>query len=96
MGHAIPRFQSQKFSYLLTYCRIALPVRLVYRGLVYVFPDYSLDRAFSEASRNLPSQQASFWFHRCVVRLSVLVGTCMIALLYGTYRKQYGKLRKSD
>ena len=32
-------------------------------GLIYVFPGYSIDSAFSEALRKQPSPQASFWFH---------------------------------
>jgi len=63
-------------------------------GLIYVFPGYSLDSAFSEALRKHPSPQGSFWFHWCMTFF--LVGVCMTAWLYRTYRKQYGKLWKSN
>jgi prolipoprotein diacylglyceryltransferase len=63
-------------------------------GLIYVFPGYSLDSAFSEALRKHPSPQASFWFHWSMTFL--LVGVCMTAWLYRTHRKHYGKLWKSD
>jgi len=63
-------------------------------GLIYVFPGYSIDSAFSEALRKHPSPQASFWFHWCMTFF--LVGACMTVWLYRTYRKQYGKLWKSD
>jgi hypothetical protein len=49
---------------LLLVWAIVLAVSLV--GLVYVFPSYSLDSAFSEALRKPPSPQASFWFHWCM------------------------------
>jgi len=35
-------------------------------GLVYIFPGYSLDSAFSEALREHPDPRGSFWFHWCV------------------------------
>ncbi len=63
-------------------------------GLIYVFPGYSIDNAFSEALRKHPSPQASFWFHWCTTFF--LVGVCMTAWLYRIYRKQYGKLCKSN
>jgi membrane protein implicated in regulation of membrane protease activity len=63
-------------------------------GLIYVFPSYSLNSALPQALRKPPSPQASFWFHWCVTFF--LVGACMTAWLYRTYRKQYGKPWKSD
>ncbi len=58
-------------------------------GLVYVFPGYSLDAAFSEALREPPSRQGVFWFRWCIA--FVVIGVCMISWLYRTYRKRYGK-----
>jgi len=49
-------------------------------GLIYAFPGYSLDSAFSEALRKHPSPQASFWFHSSMDFL--LIGVCMTAWLY--------------
>jgi uncharacterized membrane protein HdeD (DUF308 family) len=62
-------------------------------GLVYVFPFYSIDRAFSEALRAQPSSQMSFWFYWLMTFF--VVGLCMTLWLYLTYRKQYGRLWKS-
>jgi uncharacterized protein YllA (UPF0747 family) len=44
-------------------------------GLIYVFPGYSIDSAFSEALRKHPSPQASFWFHWTMTFF--LVSVCM-------------------
>jgi hypothetical protein len=63
-------------------------------GLLYVFPNYSIDSAFSEALRTHPSAQGAFWFHWCTTFF--LVGICMTAWLYRTYRKRFGKLWKSN
>ena len=63
-------------------------------GLVYVFPGYSMDGAFSEALRTQPSPQASFWFHWALTFFAV--GVCMTFFLYRVYRKQYGPLWKAD
>ena len=48
-------------------------------GLIYVFPGYSIDSAFSEALRKHPSPQASFWFHW--YSTFFLVGVCVTAWL---------------
>jgi hypothetical protein len=63
-------------------------------GLICVLPGYSIDGAFSEALRKHPSPQASFWFHWCTTFF--FVGACMTAWLYRTYRRHYGKPRKSS
>ena len=63
-------------------------------GLIYIFPGYSLDSAFSQALRKHPSPEGSFWFHWCLTFF--LVGVCMTTVLCRTYRKQYGRLWKSD
>jgi len=63
-------------------------------GLVYAFPGYSVDSAFSQALRKQPSLEASFWFHWAVIFL--LVGVCMTSWLYFVYRKQYGRLWKTN
>jgi hypothetical protein len=62
-------------------------------GLIYIFPGYSLDSAFSQALRKRPSPEGSFWFHWCVTLF--LIGSCITVVLYRTYRKQYGRLWKS-
>jgi len=62
-------------------------------GLVYIFPGYSLDSAFSEALREHPDPRGSFWFHWCVT--FCLVGTGMTAWLYWTYHRHYGDFWKS-
>jgi hypothetical protein len=63
-------------------------------GLIYLFPSYSLDNAFSQALRKYPSSELAFWFHWCSTFL--LVGSFMTAILYRIYRKQYGRLWKSN
>jgi hypothetical protein len=63
-------------------------------GLIYVFPGYSLDSAFSQALRRHPSPQGESWFHWCLSFF--LLGVCMTAWLYRVHRRQYGKLWKSD
>jgi hypothetical protein len=63
-------------------------------GLIYVFPGYSIDSAFSQAFRTHPSPRGSFWFHWSMTFL--LVGTCMTTWLYRTHRKHYGKLWKPN
>jgi hypothetical protein len=57
-------------------------------GLIYAFPGYSLDSAFSEALRKHSTPKGSFWFHWCLI-LS-LVGICMTGWLYHTHRKHCG------
>lgn len=59
-------------------------------GLVYVFPGYSIDNAFSEALRKHASPEGAFWFHWCTTFF--VVGVCLTFWLYRTYRKHYGKL----
>jgi prolipoprotein diacylglyceryltransferase len=63
-------------------------------GLIYVFPGYSLDRAFSEAMRKQASPEGAFWVHWCGAFFSV--GICMTLCLYRVYRRQYGKLWGSN
>ena len=63
-------------------------------GLIYILPGYSVDSAFSQALRTHPSPEGAFWFHWCLTFF--LVGACVTVVLYRTYRKQYGRLWKSN
>ena len=78
-------------SLILTWAIVSL---VSFCGLIYVFPGYSLDSAFSEAFRKHPGPEGSFWFHWCLTFL--VVGIFMTFWLYRTDRRQYGKLWKSD
>lgn len=62
-------------------------------GLIYVFPGYSIDSAFSEALRKHPSPDGVFWVHWCAIFF--FVGVCMTAWLHRTHRAHYGKFWKS-
>jgi len=61
-------------------------------GLIYVFPGYSLDSAFSQALRTHPSARSSFWFHWSLT--FTLFGLFLTGWLYRTHRKHYGNLWK--
>jgi hypothetical protein len=78
-------------SLILTWAIVSL---VSFCGLIYVFPGYSLDSAFSEAFRKHPGPEGSFWFDWRLIFL--VVGIFMTFWLYRTYRRQYGKLWKSD
>ena len=58
-------------------------------GLVYLFPSYSLDGAFSQALRGRPDPYLQHWFHW--FEASFLVGLAMTIWLWRTFRQEYGK-----
>jgi hypothetical protein len=62
-------------------------------GLIYVFPGYSIDSAFSEALRSTQVRKRRSGF--IGVCPYFLVGALVTAWLYRTYRKHYGRLWKS-
>jgi len=47
-------------SLTLTWAIVSL---VSFCGLIYVFPGYSLDSAFSAAFRKRSGPEGSFWFH---------------------------------
>jgi hypothetical protein len=55
-------------SLILTWATVSL---VSFGGLIYVFPGYSLDNAFSETFRKHPGPEGSFWFHWCLTFLVV-------------------------
>jgi hypothetical protein len=67
----------------------AAAVIISFGGLVYLFPSYHLDSAFSQALHGRGDPNLQYWFHW--LELFFVIGLAMTAWLWRTYRDQYGR-----
>ena len=63
-------------------------------GFLYLLPSYMVVGAFAQALKTPESPNLLHWFYGCMI--SSATGISMTLWLWRSYRKQYGKLWKSD
>ena len=63
-------------------------------GVFYLLPSYTLVGAFAEAFKTPENPDLLHWFYGCAV--SFVIGVAITVWLWRTYRRQYGRLWKSN
>lgn len=81
-----------KFALKLLIILWMVVLLISFGGLVYLSPGYILVGTFSQVPRTPENSELLHWFHGCAA--SFVVGICVTAWLWRTYRKQYGNLWK--
>jgi len=83
-----------KAALMLVLVLWALVSLFSFAGLVYLFPSYVIVGALAEGFKTHENPDLLHWFYGCA--MSLTIGVIIMALLWRTHRKHYGKLWKSN